>query len=99
MSGQPRRVGESLDRISQSIGAGDASTLASVFARWPEVVGASLAARTRPLTIRDTTLVVAVDDPAWATQLRWLGDSVLVSLRAAIAGCSLDAIQVVVRPS
>ncbi len=44
----------------------------SVFADWEEIVGAQLAGHARPRSLRDGVLVVAVEDPAWATQLRFL---------------------------
>jgi predicted nucleic acid-binding Zn ribbon protein len=68
----PRRVGESLDRVAAALGVPKASTLPAVFAAWDELVGASVAGNARPRSLADTTLVVAVTDPGWATQLRWL---------------------------
>ena len=35
----PRRVGESLDRVAASLGVPLASTLSTVFASWPDMVG------------------------------------------------------------
>ncbi|HWH35481.1 MAG TPA: DUF721 domain-containing protein [Acidimicrobiales bacterium] len=77
---EPRPVGDSLDRLSRSLGGPAAQALSAVFSSWPEVVGEAVAAHARPRSLRHGVLVVAVDDPAWATQLRWLGAEVLARL-------------------
>jgi len=48
-----------------------------VFGRWQELVGSSLAACCQPVAVRDGVLVVAITDPAWATELRFLAPSIL----------------------
>ncbi|MDQ3757402.1 MAG: DUF721 domain-containing protein [Actinomycetota bacterium] len=78
----PRRIGESLDRYAARSGA-SRPVLATVFGRWAEVVGVDLAAHARPVSISDGALVVAVDDPTWASQLRWLGEDLLARLAEA----------------
>lgn len=51
---------------------GGSATLEVIFARWEEVVGTAVAAHCRPVRLRDGVLVVSVDHPTWATQLRFL---------------------------
>ena len=68
----PRPVGASLDRLTASLGVPPPAVLARLFASWPALVGDAVAAHATPRSLRQGTLVVAVDDPAWATQLRWL---------------------------
>ncbi len=80
----PRPVGESLDRLAASLGAPRAQVLAKVFASWPSVVGATVAAHARPRSLHHGTLVVVVDDPAWATQLQWLEADLLARLAEAV---------------
>ena len=83
----PYPVSESLDRVTRGIGAPKATVLTAVFARWEEVVGPEVAAHAEPRSLRDGVLVVAVDQPAWATQLRFLGSDLLNRVRDA-TGCS-----------
>jgi predicted nucleic acid-binding Zn ribbon protein len=45
---------------------------AQVHARWPEIAGAELAAHTEPVRLHGGVLVLRVDTPAWATQVRYL---------------------------
>ena len=68
----PRTVGEGLDRVLRGLGAPERGGVALVFDRWAEVVGDAMAARTRPLRIEAGRLVLAVDEPAVATHLRFL---------------------------
>jgi hypothetical protein len=56
-----------------------------VFERWGEVVGAAMAARTRPARIDGATLVVSCDEPAVASHLRYL-ESELVERLAKLSG-------------
>ena len=74
---EPKRVGESLDRVARRIGAPGARSLGAVFGHWEDVVGASVAAHARPTSLRDGVLRVEVDEPGWATQLRYLAPDIL----------------------
>ncbi|HWC37856.1 MAG TPA: DUF721 domain-containing protein [Acidimicrobiales bacterium] len=76
----PRRLASSLDDVARTIGAPPAEALSVVFARWEEVVGPSVAAHSRPVSLLRSTLVVSVDHPAWATQLRYLGATILARI-------------------
>jgi predicted nucleic acid-binding Zn ribbon protein len=73
----PRRVSESLEALSERLGTGAADTLRVVFGRWEQVVGPAMAAHVRPLRLHDGVLVVAVDHPAWATEVRQLAPQIL----------------------
>lgn len=74
---EPRPVADSLDQVAARWGVPRARVLPVVFGSWPELVGPALAARTRACSLREGVLVVEVDDPVWATQLRWLEAQVL----------------------
>ena len=76
----PQPIGKALDRVMRSLGAPEASGVHLVFDRWAEVVGESLAARTRPLKIEGSHLVLAVDEPAIATHVRFLQAELLAKL-------------------
>ena len=78
----PKRVGESLDRVTASIGGPKASTLSAVFSGWEELVGPEIASHARPRSLRGGVLVVEVDEPAWAAQLGFLAAQLLMKLQA-----------------
>jgi len=74
----PRPIGTSLDALADGLGIGAARPLGRLFSRWDEIVGPAVAAHVRPVRLDGDVLVVAVDHPAWATQVRHLGDELLV---------------------
>ena len=94
-SSDPTAVGDVVERLVRGWGAASASTTRTVFADWEEIVGGPLAARSRPRSLRRGRLVVAVSDPAWATQLRFL-EAELVARIAAMTG-SAEVVSIEVR--
>ena len=90
----PRKIGDALDRV---VPGGRAFT--TLLETWPTLVGDGLAARTRPSALHATTLVIAVDDPAWATQVRYLETDLLTRVAEALGTGIVTEIRVVVRPS
>jgi len=94
----PKRVNTSLDRIMRHIGSPSGAAGAAVFTRWEEAVGAAVAVHARPLSLRGTTLVVAVDAPAYATQLRMLTPQLLARLGQIAGPGVIDGVEVRVKP-
>lgn len=82
---------------ARTVRAVSAAALGTVFARWEELVGPAVARHTRPLRLEGGTLVVAVDQPPWATQVRVLAPGILSRLTEH-TGEPLDQLEVVVRP-
>lgn len=70
-------LAEALGAVASRLGLGRGDVVATVFARWPELVGPALAAHTRPLRLANGTLQLAVDHPAWATEVRRMGPHLL----------------------
>jgi predicted nucleic acid-binding Zn ribbon protein len=84
----PRPVKDGLEGLARRLGAPTASSLGAVFSQWETAVGATVAAHARPVSLADGVLVVAVDEPGWATQLRYLTNDVLARL-AEVAGAGV----------
>ncbi|MEX1217778.1 MAG: DUF721 domain-containing protein [Acidimicrobiales bacterium] len=97
-TGDPVSMAASLDRIVRHLGGPSADVTTRVFSRWPELVGEAVAGQSRPVSMRDTTLVVAVSDPAWATQLRFLEQDLISRLQRELGSNAITAIEVRVRP-
>jgi predicted nucleic acid-binding Zn ribbon protein len=96
---EPRPVRASLDQLAQKLGAPKAAALEALFARWADVVGEVVAAHARPRALRKGVLTVAVDDPAWATELRSISARILDRC-AEVAGAGVvDQIDVKVAPN
>ena len=94
----PQPVGRSLDRVLRGLGAPEASGVHLVFDRWAEVVGEGLAARTRPLRIEGNHLVLAVDEPAMATHVRFLQGQLLARLEELLGPGRVTALDLRVGP-
>ena len=94
----PQRVGKALDAVMRGLGAPEASGVHLVFDRWAEVVGDSLAARTRPLKIDGSRLVLAVDEPAIATHVRFLQAELLARLEELLGPGRVTALDLRVGP-
>ena len=70
--------------------------MGDLFGRWAEAVGDAVAAHVRPIKLDGTKLVVEVDDPAWATQLRFL-EATLKQRLLEVAGTNIETIEARVR--
>jgi predicted nucleic acid-binding Zn ribbon protein len=82
MTGEPRPLSAGIDRLLSSLRGGSRQATVTVFSRWTELVGEPVAAHVRPVKIDRGTLVVEVDDPAWATQMKFLESDLLNRLNA-----------------
>jgi predicted nucleic acid-binding Zn ribbon protein len=89
----PRPVGESLDRVVPG-----ARAFSTLVARWPDIVGASLAARVRPKGLHGGTLVIAADDGASLTSARWMEADLLARIQEAVGAGSVASLRFVVQP-
>jgi predicted nucleic acid-binding Zn ribbon protein len=101
--------GESLDKVVRSLRHEDSANsvpgpsatqmarkMGDVFGRWAEAVGDAVAAHVTPVKLDGTKLIVEVDDPAWATQLRFLEGTVKQRLLE-VAGAEINTIEARVR--
>ena len=82
----PRKISESLDRITRRLGGPSAGVASVVFAGWEELVGPDIAAHAQPVSLRGGTLTLAVDHPTWAAQLRFMTADLLTRMAAATTG-------------
>ena len=73
-----------------------ANQMGGVFGRWTEAVGEAVAAHVKPIKLDGTKLIVEVDDPAWATQLRFL-ETALKQRLLEVAGATVDTVEVRVK--
>ena len=98
-------IGDSLNSVIRSLrndssDSGSSSQMASqlggVFGRWAEAVGDAVAAHVKPVKLDGTKLIVEVDDPAWATQLRFL-ETTLKERLLEVAGATIESVEVRVK--
>ena len=94
----PVRCATASTTSSGRCAAPSARSLAGVFAAWDEAVGPQIAAHARPASLNDGRLVVDVDQPTWATQLRYLESDLLARLRDVAGADEVTSIELRVRP-
>ena len=70
------------------------AAVGSVFGRWPEIVGAEMAAHTRPDRLDGDELVVIADSTAWATQVRWLAKDLIRTLNAELGSGTVAVVKI-----
>jgi predicted nucleic acid-binding Zn ribbon protein len=92
---EPRPLSSSLDAILRSLRAPDRRQVAGLFGGWDHVVGDQVATHVQPVRLDEGVLVVEVDDPAWATQIRLLTPRIIERL-AEVAGVAVERVEVVV---
>jgi predicted nucleic acid-binding Zn ribbon protein len=73
----PQTLDAALARVVDDQGWQVDLRVASMFARWAELVGAEIGAHSRAESFADGKLVVRTDSTAWATQLKLLAPTVV----------------------
>ncbi len=96
-SDEPVPLEGSLDRVVRRLGGPSAAAVGGLFERWSDIVGDQIAAHATPSSVRDGVLVLTVEDPAWATQLRFLERDIVGRVEAALDGVEVTAVEVRVR--
>lgn len=90
----PRTLADSLERLTRAWGAPPPRSLSTLFDRWQEIVGPVVAAHSRPMSLRERVLTIAVDDGAWGAQLGYLEADLLRQLAAALGPGAVERVVV-----
>jgi len=93
----PVPISKSLDSIMKSLRGTDRVQIGGVFGRWDDAVGPTVAAHVRPVRLDQGVLTVEADEPAWATQIKFLAGTITARL-AEVAGVEIERIEVRVGP-
>lgn len=97
MADDPIPLSTSLDGVVRSLRGPSRKAVSGLFGRWEEAVGDQVAEHVTPMKLDEGVLVVQVDDPAWATQVKFLTSTIIGRL-AEVAGVRVDRIDVRVDP-
>ena len=97
--GRPRRddpqpLASAIGGLLDTEGWQQRAAMGSVFGRWAEIVGADLAAHTRPDSFADGELAVTADSTAWATQVRLLATVLVKRLNTELGDGSVRRVKV-----
>jgi len=94
----PRPLNQVLATVLRRMKVSDQSTAMGLFTHWRDIVGEAVADHAVPKRLEKRKLVVEVDDPAWATQLKFLESQIIHTLREH-AGDEVDSLDIRVRRS
>jgi predicted nucleic acid-binding Zn ribbon protein len=90
----PQPLGAAIEGLLDDQGWRTAAAVASVFGRWEQIVGAALAAHTRPGGFTDGELLVIADSTAWATQVRLLRSQLIRRLNTELGDGTVTGVKV-----
>jgi predicted nucleic acid-binding Zn ribbon protein len=90
----PQPLASAIGGLLDARGWQQRAAMGSVFGRWAEIVGADLAAHTRPDSFADGELAVTADSTAWATQVRLLAPVLVKRLNAELGDGSVRRVKV-----
>ena len=92
-SRDPIPISSSLDGVMRSLRGPSRQAVGGLFGRWNEAVGEQVAQHVKPIKLDGAGLVVEVDDPAWATQVKFLSTMITERLMT-VAEVRVDRIDV-----
>jgi len=96
---EPHPIGESVDRVLRSLGNPGIAAVRTVFTEWEALVGSDTAQHAKPVSLDGQCLLVAVDEPAWATRFRFEQAGLLERFASEFGDGVVTRIEVRVRPS
>ena len=92
----PVPISESLARVAGRLSRANLLGLGAIKEGFAEVVGEPIASHATPIRLLDGVLTLAVDQPAWATQLKLHANRLCAPL-ATLGRCEISRIEVVVK--
>lgn len=98
-SREPIELRDAVARVGRELGMPDPGALTALVEAWPNLAGPLLAEHSVVRSVRDGVCTIVVDDPAWATELRYRCDEMLERAREACGSGVVSSIRVVVDPA
>ncbi|TRZ74038.1 MAG: DUF721 domain-containing protein [Actinobacteria bacterium] len=89
-------LASALDALLDRLGADTTSAISGVFGEWAQIVGEQVAQHVTPIKLERGKLIVEVDDPSWATQMRFLEPQLIEKIHVATSS-TINAIEVRVK--
>jgi len=93
---EPVPLGDALEAVGRQLGLPAAGVVDIVVGCWTDVAGADMAGRSRVRSVRDGECVVEVDEPAWATRVRYLAPALEKLANERAGGPLVRSVKVVV---
>jgi predicted nucleic acid-binding Zn ribbon protein len=93
---EPVPLRDAVAQVGRELGMPEPDALTTLVAAWPEIVGAALAQHATVRLIRNGECTIAVDGPAWASQLRYLASTVMERANERCGAAVVTSVKVVV---
>jgi predicted nucleic acid-binding Zn ribbon protein len=74
---EPRVVSDVLGRVTRRLGSPEPGVVTLVFSHWEDLVGPEISNHCQPVALRRGVLDLATDQPAWASQIRFMASDIL----------------------
>jgi predicted nucleic acid-binding Zn ribbon protein len=95
---EPVPLGDALQAVGRELGLPPVDVVPTLVEQWQDIVGPAIAQHAEVRSVRDGECTIAVDGPAWATQLRYgsadlvnrvnerCGEGTVTSIRVVVSG-------------
>jgi predicted nucleic acid-binding Zn ribbon protein len=93
---EPVPLSEAIAIVGRELGLPSPDVVATLTARWAEIVGPAVAAHAHVRSVRDGECVIEVDGPVWATQLRYGASDLVERVNERCGEGSVTSVKVVV---
>jgi predicted nucleic acid-binding Zn ribbon protein len=97
--GDPQSLRDALAGVGRDLGLPDPERLTALLDAWPDIVGQALAPHAHVRSLRDGVLLVTVDAPAFATEVKYLEAHVRDAAKALVGAGVVRSLRVVVQGS
>ncbi|MXW42694.1 MAG: DUF721 domain-containing protein [Acidimicrobiia bacterium] len=93
-SDEPRLVGEILEQVASSWQVSSIEVLQLIFGSWEDLVGPILATHATPMRLYNKELTVVVDDPVWATEMKFFSADLVSRINVQTSQQSVASVRV-----
>ena len=93
---EPVPLRDAIASVSRDLGMPPPDVFETLNTSWRDIVGAAIADHAQVRSVRDGECTIAVDGPAWATQLRYGSNDLLARVNERCGEGSVTSIRVVV---
>ena len=92
----PMPLRDAVAALGRRLGLPAPDVVATLHARWPELVGPAIAQHARVRSVHDGVCTIEVDGPAFATRFRYKTSDLVGQLNECCGGPVVDSVRVVV---
>ncbi len=88
-----QRVGALLGGVLKGLGLEGKLEEGKLREQWPRIVGEAIARRSRPRTVRGTTLIIDVENNVWMNEIRFHQSEIIRKIREEIPKLKIEDIR------